>query len=204
MCSQLDNAEKKSDLLLVIGDGHPTQVGSTRKVDRPAKSSSTCTCRKKRRTALWRLGFGGLFDIEVTKETEHKPACDFYQHGSTTFAFQTDYKLLRQLLKLEIKTGVSYMRTSGLYSIQPTLTVRPIVSRDSPTFAPIYTLNRRLGCTCLVTTLYCRRCVSSTRAHLDLQIALNEIIQSFRSGKASPYDTTENGLSVLNVSAFTR
>lgn len=164
-------------------------------------TSSDCTCRRKRYTQRLWAGFGGLFEVEVTKETEHKPSCRFFRFGSTALVCQTNCKFLKRLLNVEIEAGVSYMQMSGLYTIQPTLTVKPIVSDDSPAFRPIYTFTKTMGCACsyLPTRIYCSWCGSTARAPSDLQTALDEIVQSFRSGLASPHVTTEDGVSVLDV-----
>jgi len=167
-----------------------------------SNTSSDCTCRRKRYTQRLWAGFGGLFEVEVTKETEHSPSCSFLRFGSIALVCQADCRFLKRLLNIEIKAGISYIQTSGLYTIQPTLTVKPIVSDDSPAFSPIYTLRKILGCACegSVWRIYCPWCGSTTRAPSDLQRALDEIVQSFRSGLASPHATTEKGVSVLDVS----
>ncbi|KAH6615209.1 hypothetical protein C7974DRAFT_60989 [Boeremia exigua] len=196
MCSQLANMEKKLDMLLVVDNVYHTQSPTKPCASQARRISSRCTCRKTRQTQRW---WWGLFDLETTRETEHSPTCQLSRYGNTTFTFQADCKSLTRLLNLEIRAGVSYMRMSGCYSMQPMLTVRPIVPMTSPSFAPLYGIKNKMGCTCRREDLYCRWCGTAAAAPSLLQTALNEAIQSFHDGTASPYDTTERGVSVLNL-----
>lgn len=208
--SQLEDVEQKLAMLLSASQSQQLQFDSS--PQRPHCSSrqalgktasAGCTCRSST-TSLWWTGLGGLFDVDVFRESKHRADCWFYR-GESVLTCRARYRQLRRLLNMDIEASISYMRTSGQYSIQPMISVTSFVSESSPAFASILKLGDRVMRSSMRGWSVNRGndafLITKEGAPALMESAFDEIIQAYYTGLGSPHDILSDGRTVLDVSS---
>jgi hypothetical protein len=139
---------------------------------------NSCSCRKRHQEKQL---VRPPFVVSLNEVHFHESSCLFWIPGSYNASFSFGMILCYLILGLKLRIFMTLSIASGTFSINPSLSARRIVSRDSPAFA-------------LIDWVF----VWSENPLLVNTSA--ELIELFQTRKASPHDRLEDGTTLLHVS----
>ncbi|KAG6978265.1 hypothetical protein FocnCong_v011919 [Fusarium oxysporum f. sp. conglutinans] len=166
-----------------------------RTLSKRADSVSTCSCHLQRVRRSKRFALGPVhFAEEMLPNLCHEKDCVFFIPSSGYEKTRTvRFTGLASLLKKGVEVSFSIRARAGRFSISPSFTYFPVVDKN---VAPAFLVMNLLDAIKL-------KNINETRSRVILNAAQRKLQELFYSGRASPYDVTQDSSTLLHFLGFT-